>query len=99
MTLTKPALDALTDQAFAATADTRRGQPAFAIADAGHIAAKLAEQFQGDEDIAARAVMAVVLLLGGGLLARYDDFPGGLGHVPTGLALAAEQVAREAGAS
>jgi hypothetical protein len=97
--LTKPALDALTDQAFAATADAREVQPPFAIADAGHIAAKIAEQFRGDEAIAARVVMAMSMLCAGGLLTRYDDFPGGLEHVPIVLALVAEQVAREAGAS
>lgn len=97
--LTKPALEALTDQAFAATADARKVQPPFAIADASLIAAKIAEQFRGDEAVAARAVMAVSMLCAGGLLARYEDFPGGLGLVPSVLALAAEQVTREAGAS
>jgi len=97
--LTKPALDALTDQAFAATADARKSQPAFAVADADVIAAVFAEQFRGDEAIAARVIMAVSMLCAASLLARYDDFPGGLEYVPAVLALAAERVAREAGAS
>jgi hypothetical protein len=97
MTLTRPALEALTDQAFAATADMRSGQPECAADDARQAAVALAEQFRGHEATAARAVMAVSMNLGW-LLRRYSDFPGGLELVPSVLALAAEQVAREAGA-
>ena len=96
--LTKPALEALTDQAFAATADGRRDQPGIAVTDAARLAAVLAEQFRGDEAIAARAVMAAAIALGP-LLAEYDDIPGALRYAPVVFALAAEQVAREAGAS
>lgn len=97
----KPALDAVIDQAFATAADGRHDVPAFVFADAGEFAAKLAELFPGDETTAARAVMAAVMMLAGlaGLLARYADFPGGLELVPSVLGLAAEQLAREAGAS
>jgi uncharacterized protein YqgC (DUF456 family) len=92
-----PALQALTDQAFAAAADGRRHQHAVTIADAERFAAKLAVEFRGEEAAASRAVMAAAMVLGT-LLARYEQFPGGLELVPVVLALAAEQVAREAGA-
>ena len=97
-TLSKPALEALTDQAFAATAEGRKDQDRATAADAGDLAALLAEQFRGDETTAGRAVMTVAMQLGP-LLAEYEQFPGGIGLVPVVLALAAEQVVREAGTS
>lgn len=95
---TKPGLNALLDQAFAVTADGREHEPPFAVADAAMIAATLAEQFRGDEIIAGRAFMSAALAAGR-LVRRYEDFPGGLDFVQAVLALAAEQLVREAGAS
>jgi hypothetical protein len=96
--LTKPALEALTDQAFAVTADTRQAQAEVVITDAGRLAEIIGEHFRGNGAIAARVVMAVAVALPR-LLAEYGDWPGGLELVPSVLALAAEQVAREAAAS
>ena len=96
--LTKPAMDALTDRAFAAARAGRQDQHPATIADAGELAEILAEHFRGDEATAGRAVMTVATQLGY-LLARYEQFPGGIELVPVVVALAAEQVAREAGGS
>lgn len=96
--LSKSALDALTDQAFAATADMRGTQPRATLADAGELAEIMAGYFRGDETAGARAAMVIAMQLGS-LLARYEQFPGGIELVPAVVALAAEQVAREAGAS
>lgn len=98
MTAVRVAMDAATDQAFAAAAESRRKQHSATLADAAEMAADIAEQFRGDEAAAGRAVMAVALQMGP-LLARYEDFPGGLRLVPVVRALAAEQVVREAGAA
>lgn len=97
-TLGKPALEALTDQAMAAAASFRPGIDAATLADAEELAVRLAGEFGGSEVTAGRAVLAVSQSLGA-LLATYEGFPGGLRLVPVVLALAAEQVVREAGST
>lgn len=96
--LTKPALDAMTDQAFAATAKHRPVHDPLTLERASRAATLLAEQFSGHEAVAGRAVMCAAQMLTE-LVPDYEGTPGG-DMVPTLiLALAAEQLVREAGAS
>jgi hypothetical protein len=101
--LSKFDLDAMTDEAFRAAAGWRAsGRPESEAARplAAELAALIAEQFGRDRETAARAVMVVSQMLGT-LLDRAED--GGAVEpsavVTAALALAAEQVVREAGAA
>ena len=89
------------DEAFRAAAGWRasgRPESEAALLVAAELAALITEQFGRDREVAARAVMAVSQMLGT-LLDRAED--GGAAEasavVTAALALAAEQVVREAG--
>ena len=93
----KTALDAMTDASFASARDERASTPRHLLFLSGEAAAILAEQFPGQEQTAARAVMCVVQMLAGAADQVSEDEAQILASWMTLLALAAEQVTREAG--
>jgi hypothetical protein len=101
MPYTKPALDAITDQSLAEIREGRGEYDPEALRLAGDMAAVLAEQFPHDRVTAGRAVICATQMaatLGDQLRARGAE-PGAIVSTLTDiLALAAEQVVREAGA-
>jgi hypothetical protein len=88
----KPALDAMTDQSFAAARDQRACAPPVVLQRSGEAVAILAEMFPGQEETAARVTMCIAQMLEGSGLAAFV-----IGPYIDVLALAAEQLAREAG--
>jgi hypothetical protein len=102
MPYTKPALDAIADQSLAAIREHRGEYDPESLRVAGDIAAVLAEQFPDDRVTAGRAIICAVQIaasLGDQLKGDGTD-PGTVVDLLTDvLALAAEQVVREAGAA
>lgn len=94
----KPALDAMTDQSFARIREERAVAPPELASLGAQAAALIAEQFPASRETAGRAVMAVVHIIAG-FADQFDEETGdALDGVTDILALAAEQVVREAGA-
>ena len=97
---TKPALDAIADQSLAAIREHRGEYDPDALRVAGEIAAVLAEQFPDDRVTAGRAIICAVQIAAslGDQLRSDGAEPGEIADTLTDiLALAAEQVVREAG--
>jgi hypothetical protein len=93
----KAALDAMTDQSLAFARDHRSCAEPGALRLGAEFAAIVAAQFPGQQEIAGRVVMCTAQMLGG-----LQDQIGKTGCTLAGeladlLALAAEQVIREAG--
>jgi hypothetical protein len=97
--IAKVTLDAMLDQSFARVKDERAIATPDLIDLGAQVAALLAEQFPGDEVTAGRAVMSVVQIVAG-FADQFDEETGdALDGITDILALAAEQVVREAGES
>jgi hypothetical protein len=97
---TKPALDAIADQSLAAIRDGRDEYDPEAVRVAGDIAAVLAEQFPGDRVTAGRAIICAVQMaaaLGDQLREQGAESGSVVDALTDILALAAEQIVREAG--
>ena len=98
----KPALDAMTDQSLAAVRAKRDKSPDELVRLAGQVAGILAEQFPDGLVTAGRAVMSAVQMaatvgaLVGALAGEAEPDEAVLDLVMDVLALAAEQVVREA---
>lgn len=99
MTPPKAALDAMTDQSLAFARDHRADAEPEMLRLSGEAAALLVAQFPGQLGIAGRVVMCVAQQVTG-VHALLEDGEGKdtLGQLADVLALAAEQVVREAGA-
>jgi hypothetical protein len=91
----KPALDAMTDQSFAEIRDHRACAPAASLRLSEEAAALLAEQFPGQLETAGRVAMSIVQMLEG-WARQIGEEAEVIGPFTDVLALAAEQVAREA---
>ena len=96
----KAALDAMTDQSLAFARDHRPEADAESLRMGAESAAMIAAQFPGQGAIAGRVVMCVAQQVTG-VRAQFDDgeCKDLLGQLADVLALAAEQLVREAGAS
>lgn len=94
----KAALDAMTDQSFAEVREHRAGAPAISLRLAAEAAAVLAEQFPGQRETAGRVSMCIVQMLEGWARQLGGEEAEAFGPFTDILALAAEQVVREAGA-
>jgi len=90
----KAALDALTDQSFAAIREQRREADPDLVRLAADFAGMIAEQFAGSEALAARVLMASVQLMAA--LAERLDNPDEVHVTADIMALAAEQLSRAA---
>jgi hypothetical protein len=94
----KAALGAMLDQSFARIRDERADATPDLLELGSQAAALIAEQFPGDRETAGRVVMSVVLILGGFSDSFDEPFADVIDGITDVLALAAEQVVREAGA-
>lgn len=92
----KPALDAITDQSFAAIRDHRGCAPEDVLRLSEEAAAVLAEQFPGQHETAGRVAMSIVQMLEGWAAQLGGEDAEVIAPLTDVLALAAEQVVREA---
>jgi hypothetical protein len=99
MSAWRVALDAMLDQSFARIREERPLAPPELLDLGAQAAAVITEQFPGEEVTAGRVVMAVVQIVAGFGDQFDEQVTEALDAVTDILALAAEQVVREAGGS
>jgi hypothetical protein len=97
--LAKVTLDAMLDQSFACVKDERAIATPDLIDLGTQVAALIAEQFPGEGKTAGRVVMSVVQIVAGFADQFDEETKDALDGITDILALAAEQVVREAGAA
>ena len=95
----KSALDAMTDQSLAFARDNRPNALPHLLRLGAEFAAMVTEQFPADRETAGRAVMCTAQMLGGLHEQLGEAGCSMAGELADLLALAAEQVVREAGES